>query len=429
MDELVIADLDDPSDEQSDASEDPASCSMPTASNLQALDIMESESNADDAMSMASGSSFAMPNASNLQALALMETESTADDAVSIASGSSFAMPNASNLQALDLMETESTADDAVSIASGSSFALTYQVLDNDDTSSVASFNMVQEQEQQHGQMLQEQGVQQEQEQQHDPEHHQELQQPSPAAIRERIGQKDAHQLQQLCKRMQLRSGLGGWQEDLELEMALKTSVRDIGKAVAAAAAAAARQKQQQHQQQHNSNSSSSISSNSSSAASAPQTLKLPRQRNQIKNKRYQPRWPLSDLQVPKEKMIPMEKIDEYCAEPQHEQIHTSKYTDASGCTLTFLTEEPTSTSSKITLCPLHHHQFNRHCRHCSNYQHMVEQQQYSMAMQNSIQDNFDQSTIMFIDGLPCCSSHDQDMQDWCGTCNKVLALREEMTA
>lgn len=55
----------------------------------------------------------------------------------------SWCMPNASNLKALEIMETQSNACDAVSVASGSSFALTCQVVDNDDTASVSSFQMV----------------------------------------------------------------------------------------------------------------------------------------------------------------------------------------------------------------------------------------------------------------------------------------------
>ena len=194
---MVIVDLDDPSDEYSDESEDPH------------------------------------------------EPEGEVDTQ-SCASFNSWCMPNAGNLKALDLMETQSNADDAVSVASGSSWALTYQVVDNDDTASVSSFQMVPP-----AQVVDDDDTasvssfqmvsvcheqQQEQEQQHDPEHHQELQQ-----------QQDAHehkkqqQLQQQHQGLDEKPGgepdeeldrempsLGAWQEDEELVIALQMSLRDI---------------------------------------------------------------------------------------------------------------------------------------------------------------------------------------------------------
>ena len=36
-------------------------------------------------------------------------------------------------------------------------------------------------------------------------------------------------------------------------------------------------------------------------------------------------------------------------------------------------------------------------------------------------------SSITFIDQLPCCSSHGQDLQEWCATCNQVVELRDHM--
>ena len=51
-------------------------------------------------------------------------------DTQSCASFSPWSMPNASNLKALDILEVHSNADDAVSVASGSSFALAYQVIE-----------------------------------------------------------------------------------------------------------------------------------------------------------------------------------------------------------------------------------------------------------------------------------------------------------
>ena len=61
----------------------------------------------------------------------------------SCASLNSWCIPNAGNLKALDILDTQSNADDAVSVVSGSSWALTYQVVGNDDTASVSSFQMV----------------------------------------------------------------------------------------------------------------------------------------------------------------------------------------------------------------------------------------------------------------------------------------------
>ena len=108
-------------------------------------------------------------------------------------------------------------------------------------------------------------------------------------------------------------------------------------------------------------------------------------------------------------------------------QIHASEYIDSSGCTSTIFTDKPTTTSSQVIMCPMHQLEHNSYCQACTNYQFMKEKQQYSMAMQHSIQDIYDTSSIIFIDQLPYCSSHDQDMKDWCGTCNKVVALRDQM--
>ena len=169
-----------------------------------------------------------------------------------------------------------------------------------------------------------------------------------------------------------------------------------------------------EHQQQQH---ISSSSSSSSLAARAPPTLG---QRPRIANRKL-PRWPLAEFQVP------MEKIDEECAQPQHDQIHDSTYVDSSGCTATFITDRPTTTSSQIVMCPLHQLQHNKYCQACVNYQFMKEKQEYGKAMQHSIQDSYDTSSIIFIDELPYCSSHDLEMQEWCLTCNKGIALRDKM--
>ena len=197
---MIIVDLDDPSDEYSDESEDPH----------------EPEGEV-DTQSCASFNSWCMPNAGNLNALDIMETQSNADDAVSVASGSSWAL----TYQVVDNDDT----------ASVSSFQMlpSVQVVDNDDTASVSSFQMVSACHEQ----------QQEQEQQHDPEHHQELQQ-----------QQDVHAQLLVWKQQQLQQqlgygdeepdgehdeeldrempSLGAWQEDEELVIALQVSLRDI---------------------------------------------------------------------------------------------------------------------------------------------------------------------------------------------------------
>ena len=152
-----------------------------------------------------------------------------------------------------------------------------------------------------------------------------------------------------------------------------------------------------------------------------------------IRNQRKVPKLPLSDFQkvpkqaskVPEPKKVPMETIDEIMG--SHDQMHASEYIDSSGCTATILTDKPTTTSSQVMMCPVHHLEHNRYCRACSNYQFMKEKQQYSMAMQHSIQDSYDTSSIIFIDELPYCSSHELEMQEWCLTCNKVIILRNQI--
>ena len=367
LDDMVIVDLDSPSDEYSDESEDPH------------------------------------------------EHEGEVDTQ-SCASFNSWCMPNAGNLKALDIMETQSNADDAVSVASGSSWALTYQVVDNDDTASVSSFQMVSACHEQ----------QQEQEQQHDPEHHQELQQ-----------QQDAHEHQKQQQLQQQHQGLdgepdeeldrkmpslGAWQEHVELVTALQMSLRDIAE-----------------QAQPIADSSSIISSNSSNSSSAAAmpaapVLQLPLSNKSVasssssvasSNALLKRKVPKQASKVPEPKTVPMETIDEIMG--PHDQIHASEYIDSSGCTATIFTDKPTTTSSQVVMCPMHQLEHNRYCRACNNYQFMNEKQQYSMAMQHSIQDSYDTSSIIFIDHLPYCSSHEQDMKEWCGTCNKAVALRDQM--
>ena len=143
----------------------------------------------------------------------------------------------------------------------------------------------------------------------------------------------------------------------------------------------------------------------------------LPRIRNQRKGPKHASNVP--------ERYVAMAKIDEIVG--SHDQLHASECIDSSGCTATIFTDKPTTTSIEVLLCPIHQLEPNRYCPACSNYQFMKEKQQYSMAMQHSIQDSYDTSSIIFIDQLPYCSSHVQDTQEWCGTCNKVVALRYQM--
>ena len=322
------------------------------------------------------------------------------------------------------------------------------QVVDNDDTASVSSFQMVSACNEQ----------QQEQEQQHDPEHHQELQlfeqelwTIQQLFEQELQQQQDAHEHQ---KQQQLQHqhhhqpdeepdgkhdeeldrempSLGAWQEDEELVIALQMSLRDIAEQAEPIADSSSI---------ISSSSSSSTAAatanvddpfgqfipeygsaaSSSSAASAPQTLMLPRIRNQRKG-------PKQASKVP-EQYVAMAKIDEIVG--SHDQIHASEYIDLSGCTATIFTDKPTTTSIQPhrLLCPIHQLEHNSYCQACNNYQFMKEKQQWSMAMQHSIQDSYDTSSIIFIDQLPYCSSHVQDMKEWCGTCNKATALRDQMT-
>ena len=424
LDDMVIVDLDSPSDEYSDESED----------------AHEPEGEV-DTQSCASFNSWCMPNAGNLKALDIMETQSNADDAVSVASGSSWAL----TYQVVDNDDT----------ASVSSFQMlpSVQAVDNDDTASVSSFQMVSACNEQ----------QQEQEQQHDPEHHQELQQ-----------QQDAHEHQKQQQLQQQHQGLdgepdeeldrkmpslGAWQEHVELVTALQMSLRDIAEQAQPIADSSS------IISSNSSNSSSaaampaapvlqlplsnkSVASSSSSVASSNALLKRnasQRQRlaqaareddERIKSKGFLSEFqnpevkckrkvPKQASKVPEPKTVPMETIDEIMG--PHDQIHASEYIDSSGCTATIFTDKPTTTSSQVVMCPMHQLEHNRYCRACNNYQFMKEKQQYSMAMQNSIQDSYDTSSIIFIDHLPYCSSHEQDMKEWCGTCNKAVALIDQM--
>ena len=168
-------------------------------------------------------------------------------DTQSCGSSNSWRMPNACNLKAFDVMEIQSNADDAVSVASGSSWALTYQVVDNDDTASVSSFQMLPSVQVvdnddtaavssvQMVSACNEQ--QQEQDQQHDPEQHQELQQQQDAHEHKKQQQlqhqhhhqpdeePDGNHDEELDREMLC---LGAWQEDEELAIALQMSLRDI---------------------------------------------------------------------------------------------------------------------------------------------------------------------------------------------------------
>ena len=367
-------DLDDPSDEYSDESEDPH----------------EPEGDV-DTQSCASLNSWCIQNAGNLKALDILETQSDADDAVSVVSGSSWAL----SCQVVDNDDT----------ASVSSFQMvsSVQVVDNDDTASRASFQMVSAC---HGQ-------QQEQEQQHGPEPHQELQQQQD--VHEH---KKHHQLQQQHQGLdgehdgehdgepdeepdRERPSLGAWQEDEEVVIAMQMSLRDI-----------AEQAEPIADSSSIISSNSSNSSSSSSAASAPPTLMLPKITNQRK-------VPKQASNVPVPKKVPMEKIEE---------VHASEYIDSSGCTATIFTDKPTTNSSQVIKCPMHQLEHNSYCRACTNYQFMKEKQQYSMAMQHSIQASYHAAAdVVFIDQLPCCSSHDQDLKEWCHTCRQVVDLRDQM--
>jgi hypothetical protein len=402
FDDFAIVDLDAPSDEYSDESEDP-----------------HDHEGEVDTQSCGSFNSWCMPNAGNLKALDIMETQSNADDAVSVASGSSWAL----TYQVVDNDDT----------ASVSSFQMlpSVQAVDNDDTASVSSFQMVSACNEQ----------QQEQEQQHDPEHHQELQQ-----------QQDAHEHQ---KQQQLQHqhhhqpdeepdgkhdeeldrempSLGAWQEDEQLVIALQMSLRDIAEQAEPIADSSSIISSSSSSSSSTAAATANVddpfgqfipeygsAASSSSAASAPQTLMLPRIRNQRKG-------PKQASKVP-ERYVAMAKIDEIVG--SHDQIHASEYIDLSGCTDTIFTDKPTTTSIQPhrLLCPIHQLEHNIYCQACNNYQFMKEKQQCSMAMQHSIQDSYDTSSIIFIDQLPYCSSHDQDMKEWCGTCSKAVALRDQM--
>jgi hypothetical protein len=341
-------------------------------------------------------------------------------DTQSCGSFNSWCMPSAGNLKALDIMETQSNAYDAVSVASGSSWALTYQVVDNDDTASVSSFQML----------------------------------PSVQAVdNDDTASVSSFQMVSACNEQQQEQehgngkkmpSFGAWQEDEQLMIALQMSLRDIDEqAEPIADSSSIISSSSSSSSSSNSTAAAAATANvdhpygqfipedgsaasSSPAASAPQTLMLPRivQQELTKFKACQRIGPKQASKVPG-RYVAMEKIDEIVGSPV--QIHASEYIDLSGCTDTIFTDKPTTTSIDISMCPIHQLEHNIYCQACTNYQFMKEKQFLSMAMQHSIEDSYDTSSIIFIDQLPYCSSHAQDMKEWCGTCNKAVALTDQM--
>ena len=316
----------------------------------------------------------------------------------SCSSLNSWLKPDACNLEALELdaMSTQSNArdDDTVSMSSSNSFNLVFSKMDNDDTASVSSFQMEPQQQEQHAH------AQQEQQQDLDQDPHEE---------------PDQSQLE-LYQEPHQECSFGSWQEEQEVLLALEVSLQDVG-----------------HDSSNHSSSSSSSSSNSSSssAASAPPTLELPRVRNQKKV----PRWPLSDVQVPnsgkpkvpkafKTGLAQMQTIDEVVG--THDEIHTCAYVDSSGCKQTIFTDKST-TSTNVVMCPMHLQEYRPHCRACEEYRFMQTKHQFDVAMAQSIEDSYNTGSIIFIDQLPCCSSHGQELRQWCDTCMKVVVLRDQM--
>ena len=122
--------------------------------------------------------------------------------------------------------------------------------------------------------------------------------------------------------------------------------------------------------------------------------------------------------------LVPMQTIDE--VEGTRDEIHKCAYVDSSGCKRTIFAGKST-TSTNVVMCPIHLQEYRPHCRDCEEYGFMQEKHKFVVAMAQSIEDSYDTSSIIYIDQLPCCSSHGQELRQWCDTCMKVVVLREQM--
>ena len=367
-----------------------------------------------------------------------------ADDGThSCSSFNSWHLPLSHNLQALELQ----SHDDNASMSSSQSFMLAYQVLENDDNASMSSFQMVSvadpdEQQEQH----QQQG--QEHQQQCDHGLHEPEQEPVESNVADVAdvesnvaevgsvldddqGIDQASDQQPDAQGIHQASELAKWREEQEVLIAIEVSMHEEQLQIAEAAAATAAAKAAVAD---NSNSKGS-SSNSSSSNSMPTlaatlfTQKLP------KRTQKKPRWPLSDFQI-KPSRLPsaftvhktgLEAIPEVHVD---EALQMSEYVDSSGCTQAVFTDGSIM-GSPVPMCPIHLLDYQPNCRECVNHQFFQAKHNHDVQLTQAIEQSMKTSSskIIYTDGLPCCSMHDDSMQQGCHTCNQVLLLRDELSA
>ena len=119
-----------------------------------------------------------------------------------------------------------------------------------------------------------------------------------------------------------------------------------------------------------------------------------------------------------------------------------TEYVDSSGCTQAVFTDESIKSSSPVPMCPIHGLDHKPHCRECDLHQFLqvkyIHDAQIAQAIEQSLDKKghqasghqqlelmLDNSSIIYIDGLPWCSKHLDSMQQCCHTCNQVFLLRD----
>ena len=358
---------------------------------------------------------------------------------------SSWHLPLSCNLQDLELQSNADTCTEK-------SFNLVYQVVDNEDTTSMSSFQMIQttassvaDPDEQ-----QEQQQQQDQEQQQSSVHelvsaaaataaaissssNQPEQEPDVADggdeasnvadvgsnvadvgdvgdVGSNVGDDDQQPVQ--------ASELAKWREEQEILIAIEMSIREQQLQITAKEKAAVAD---------NSNSQCSSSCSSTSSNSMPTPNKLPKKLPKNTGK-VQPLRTQSSKQQQKVVRTGLEAIPEVQFD---EALQMSEYVDSSGCTQAVFTDESIKESSPVPMCPIHLLDYQPNCRECANHQFFQAKHNHDVQLTQAIEQSMKTSSskIIYTDGLPCCSMHDDSMQQDCHTCNQVLLLRDELSA
>ena len=347
------------------------------------------------------------------------ELDEQEHEAHSVEGSSSFRswhLPLSYNLQDLELQSNADTCTEK-------SFNLVYQVVDNEDTASMSSFQMIpttassvadpdeqQEQQQQQDQEQQQSSVQ-------DPEQEPDVADGGDGAsnvaeVESNVGSNVADvgdvgsnvgddDQQPVAKGIVQASELAQWREEQEILIAIEMSIHEQQLQITAEEKAAVA---------FNINSKGSSCSSSISSNSMPTPKKLPKNTGKVPN-RSQFRTGLE--------AIPEVQVDE--------ALHMSEYVDSSGCTQAVFTDESIKASSPVPMCPIHLLDHQPHCRECANHQFFQEKHIHDVQLAQAIEQSLDSSSIIYIDGLPWCRKHDDNMKESCHTCNQVLLLRDEL--